>query len=457
MKNSMIRLARLVLILTVLTVTSACAAIPPAVDDQPIPSLAPMLEKVTPAVVNISTSKRSRLGRHPLLDDPFFRWFFEEAPHRPRSQETQSLGSGVIVDASKGYVLTNNHVIEEADQIRVTLKDGRSFEARLLGRDPEMDIAVLQIPAEDLTALPWGDSDRLRVGDFVVAIGSPFGLSQTVTSGIVSALGRSGLGIEGYENFIQTDASINPGNSGGPLVDLRGRLVGIDTAILAPGGGNVGIGFAIPANLAHEVMRQIVRFGRVRRGALGISVQNLSGDLAHALGLKRPRGAVVAAVAPGSAAERAGLREGDVITRVYDHEVASANDLLSRLGVARIGQVLDLEVLRNGKARQVQVRIADPYQGFVPGAEISPLLAGARLGQTRDQSPLGARHGIAVGTVEADSPAWKAGLREGDVIFEVNRQRVRSLRELGTLLPADGSLWHIRLRRGDALVTLVAR
>ncbi|HHI76677.1 MAG TPA: trypsin-like serine protease, partial [Gammaproteobacteria bacterium] len=218
------------LLLALFTVPACTAGLPVAVDGQPLPSLAPMLERVTPAVVNIATSNRRKLRRHPLLDDPFFRWFFEEAPHRPRRPEVQSLGSGIIVDAHKGYVLTNNHVIDEADEIRVTLKDGRSFNARLLGRDPEMDIAVLQIPAEDLTALPWGDSDRLRVGDFVVAIGSPFGLSQTVTSGIVSALGRSGLGIEGYENFIQTDASINPGNSGGPLVDLRGRLVGVNTA-----------------------------------------------------------------------------------------------------------------------------------------------------------------------------------------------------------------------------------
>ncbi|RMG32312.1 MAG: DegQ family serine endoprotease [Gammaproteobacteria bacterium] len=449
--------AGLILSLTLLMSPGAWAAIPPVVAGRPVPSLAPMLERATPAVVNISTSKKSRLSRHPLLDDPFFRWFFEQSPQRPRSRETQSLGSGVIVDAHKGYVLTNNHVIDEADEIRVTLKDGRTFSARLLGRDPEMDIAVLQIPAQDLTALPWGDSDRLRVGDFVVAIGSPFGLNQTVTSGIVSALGRSGLGIEGYENFIQTDASINPGNSGGPLVDLNGHLVGINTAILAPGGGNVGIGFAIPANLARAVMRQIVQFGAVRRGVLGISVQDLNGDLARALDLDRPVGALVVEVAPGSAAERAGLRPGDVIVRIGDHEVGNASDLLSRLGVARIGQRLQLQILRNGKPRTIQVRIADPYEGYVKGETISPLLTGARLAETLDQSALGTRRGIAVGTVKADSPAWRAGLREGDVLFEVNGHRVRSLRELAALLPPGGRLWQIRLRRGDSLVTLVSR
>ena len=445
------------LLLALFTVPACTAGLPVAVDGQPLPSLAPMLERVTPAVVNIATSNRRKLRRHPLLDDPFFRWFFEEAPHRPRRPEEQSLGSGIIVDARKGYVLTNNHVIDEADEIRVTLKDGRSFNARLLGRDPEMDIAVLQIPAEDLTALPWGDSDRLRVGDFVVAIGSPFGLSQTVTSGIVSALGRSGLGIEGYENFIQTDASINPGNSGGPLVDLRGRLVGVNTAILAPGGGNVGIGFAIPGNIAREVMRQIVEYGGVRRGVFGVTVQDLSGDLAHALGLKRSRGALVARVEPGSPAAAAGLREGDVITHIGDHELDGASDFHSRLALARIGQTVRLRVLREGRPLQLSARIADPYAGYTRGEAVSPLLAGALLKPVLDRSPLGENAGIAVGRVSRDSPAWREGLREGDVLYRVNRHRVRTLRELAALLPPGSAIWQLQLRRGDRLLTLVSR
>ena len=271
------------------------ATLPVAVEDGPLPSLAPMLERTTPAVVNISTSTQAPMRSQPLLNDPFFRWFFDQ-PQRRQQREQQSLGSGVIVDSQKGYVLTNQHVIEEAHEIRVTLNDGRKFKARLLGQDPEMDVAVLQIPAENLTAVKLADSQKLRVGDFVVAIGSPFGLNQTVTSGIVSALGRSGLGIEGYENFIQTDASINPGNSGGPLVNLRGELDGINTAILAPNGGNVGIGFAIPVNMVRSIMRQIVEYGGIERGVFGVTVQDMNAELSQAMGMDGSRGAVIAAV-----------------------------------------------------------------------------------------------------------------------------------------------------------------
>ncbi len=446
----------LTIILLLGLVAAAPAALPVAVGGEPLPSLAPMLERVTGAVVNIATSSQRKLRRHPLLDDPFFRWFFEGIPQE-RQRQSQSLGSGVIVDARKGLVLTNHHVIEEANEIRVTLKDGRSFRARLLGKDPEMDIAVLQIPAEDLTSLPWGDSDKLRVGDFVVAIGSPFGLSQTVTSGIVSALGRSGLGIEGYENFIQTDASINPGNSGGPLVNLRGELVGINTAILAPGGGNVGIGFAIPGNLAREVLRQIVEYGGLKRGVFGVSIQNLSGDLAHALGLERPRGALIAEVRPGSPAEQAGLQVGDVVTHIDDHEIANASDFHARLGLARIGQHIRLRVLRDGQPLMLDATIADPYAGFVPGERIAPMLAGALLGEVVDESRFGQNPGIAVGTVTAGSAAWHGGLREGDVIYEINGHRVTSIEQLTRLLRSTPRIWQIRLRRGERLLTLISR
>ncbi|MBI5042086.1 MAG: trypsin-like peptidase domain-containing protein, partial [Gammaproteobacteria bacterium] len=244
MRSSVWRLGA-VLLGILLSIQTAYAVLPTAVDNQPLPTLAPMLEQVTPAVVNIATIGRIRVEQNPLLNDPFFRRFFN-IPAQPRERQTQSLGSGVVVDAKNGYVLTNNHVIDHAEKIRVMLRDGRQFDAKLIGTDPESDIAVIRIPAENLTAVTLADSDNLRVGDFVVAIGNPFGLGQTVTSGIVSALGRTGLGIEGYEDFIQTDASINPGNSGGALVNLRGELVGLNTAIIAPGGGNVGIGFAIP-------------------------------------------------------------------------------------------------------------------------------------------------------------------------------------------------------------------
>ena len=311
----------LFVLLLALTIGHALAALPAQVDGEPLPSLAPMLEKATPAVVNISTVSVVRTEDHPLLRDPFFRWFFER-PLERRNKRSQSLGSGVIIDANRGHVLTNHHVIEKAAEIRVTLNDGRELKAELLGSDPDTDVALLQIPAEDLTAIPLGDSRQLRVGDFVVAIGNPFGLSQTVTSGIVSALGRSGLGIEGYENFIQTDASINPGNSGGPLINLRGELVGINTAILAPSGGNVGIGFAIPVNMVEAIRRQIVDHGGVHRGTFGVTLQDLTPDLARALNLAPDsKGTVVSGVKAGSAAARSGLRAGDL-----DRETEQACD-----------------------------------------------------------------------------------------------------------------------------------
>ncbi len=433
----------------------AYAALPAAVDGEPLPSLAPMLEKVTPAVVNISTVNLMRAEDHPLMRDPFFRRFFE-LPRESQRKRSQSLGSGVIVDARRGYVLTNNHVIEKADEIRVTLHDGRELVAELLGADPETDVALLRIPAEDLTALPIADSNELRVGDFVVAIGNPFGLTQTVTSGIVSALGRSGLGIEGFENFIQTDASINPGNSGGPLVNLRGQLVGINTAILAPSGGNVGIGFAIPVNMAEAIKRQIVEFGGIQRGSFGITVQNLTPDLARALKLPpKARGAVVSGVEPGSAAADAGLRAGDLITRINEQAIITATDLQTQLALMRVGQRAELDVYRDGRKRRFTAQIADPFKDYVDGEDISPQFRGALLGEVVDDSSLGTNPGIAVGRVREDSNAWNSGLREGDVIFQINRSRTRTLDDLEEA--ADGRVYQIKLRRGERLVTLVSR
>jgi len=322
-----------------------------------VPTLAPMLARITPGVVNIAVRSRVR-EQNPLLQDPFFRRFFDLPQGRQtHERETEATGSGVIVDARHGYVLTNGHVVENATRIDVTTKDNRRFTARLVGRDDETDIAVLQIPADHLTAVPMGDSARLRVGDFVLAIGNPFGLGQTVTSGIVSALGRSGLGIEGYEDFIQTDASINPGNSGGPLVDLEGRCVGINTAILAPGGGNIGIGFAVPIDMARRVMEQLIRYGRVRRGRIGVAIEDLTPDLAAALKTAHSEGAVIVRVDPDSPAEQAGLERDDLVVAIDGVPVHSGTQLRDTIGLTTIGRRIDLTIDRHGAPYDVHVRV----------------------------------------------------------------------------------------------------
>jgi Do/DeqQ family serine protease len=338
----------------------AFAAAPiPEIGGAAVPSLAPMLARITPGVVGVSVRGRVR-EENPLLQDPFFRRFFN-LPQRQQQEEreTQASGSGVIVDAAQGYVLTNGHVVENATRIEITTKENRRFTARLIGKDSDTDIALLQIPAQNLTALPIGDSDRLQVGDFVLAIGNPFGLGQTVTSGIVSALGRSGLGIEGYEDFIQTDASINPGNSGGPLVNLQGQCVGINTAILSPGGGNIGIGFAVPINMARRVMDQILRYGEVKRGRIGVAIQDLTPDLADAMKTSHTTGAVIAKVESGSPAERAGLRNGDLVVALNGTAVNSGTQLRNLIGLARIGDEVTLTVDRRGSEYSIAVRI-DP-------------------------------------------------------------------------------------------------
>lgn len=327
----------------------------PLADGAPVQTLAPVVSRITPGVVGISVRGRVRED-NPLLQDPMFRRFFN-LQQQPVERETQATGSGVIVDAAQGYVMTNAHVVENASSIEVTTKDNRRLTAKLIGRDPDTDIAVLQIPAGNLTAVPIGDSDRLQVGDFVLAIGNPFGLGQTVTSGIISALGRSGLGIEGYEDFIQTDASINLGNSGGPLVDLEGRVVGINTAILAPGGGNIGIGFAVPINMARQVMDQLVNYGEIKRGRIGVAIQDLTPDLAQALGTRHTQGAVIARVEPGSAAERAGLRTNDLVVAINGAPMRSGTELRNRVGLSRIGDEVELTVERGGTERSVTVRI----------------------------------------------------------------------------------------------------
>jgi Do/DeqQ family serine protease len=338
---------------------SALAAAPIPEIGGAVPSLAPMLSRVTPGVVNIAVRGKVK-SENPLLQDPFFRRFFN-LPQRQQTEEreTQATGSGVIVDAAQGYVLTNGHVVDNATRIEVTTKDNRRLTAKLVGRDTETDIALLQIPSQNLVAVPMGDSDRLQVGDFVLAVGNPFGLGQTVTSGIVSALGRSGLGIEGYEDFIQTDASINPGNSGGPLVNLQGQVVGINTAILAPGGGNIGIGFAVPINMGRRVMDQIVRYGEVKRGRIGVAIQDLTPELAQAMNTKQTNGAVIARVESGSPAEQAGLKSGDLVVAVNGTVVHSGTQLRNMIGLARIGDQVTLTLDRRGSESTVAVRI-DP-------------------------------------------------------------------------------------------------
>jgi len=434
----------------------AVASMPAAVDGQPVPTLAPMLKRVTPAVVNIASTTRMR-RRSALLDDPFFRRFFD-LPETEQSSE--SLGSGVIVDARRGHILTNHHLIEGADEITVTLKDGRTLQARVIGSDPDSDITVLKIDADHLTAIPLADSNRVQVGDFVVAIGNPFGLSQTVTSGIVSALGRSGLGIEGYEDFIQTDASINPGNSGGALVNLRGELVGINTAIYSPGGagGNVGIGFAIPTRIAQTVMVELLEYGHVRHGRLGAQTQDLTPELATALGPRLHQGAVVAEVEPESAAEQAGLRSGDVVVAADGRPVRRSADLDNAVGFLPPGQLVVLDVVRQGRHLRLQVRLSAAALGKLDGERLNARLAGALLGEVRSRAGSRRRPGTAVQVlqVEPGSVAWSNGLRAGDVILSANHRSVDSLSALrAAVSPQDDNLLLNILRGSTALFALI--
>tara|TARA_Y100000588_G_scaffold29573_1_gene28765 strand:- start:3671 stop:5008 length:1338 start_codon:yes stop_codon:yes gene_type:complete len=432
------------------------AGLPLSVDGETLPSLAPMLEDVLPSVVNISTEGRVSAGSSPFQSDPFFERFFNMMPDsQPRQRRTQSLGSGVIIDSESGYVVTNHHVIENADQIRVRLDDGRSFEAKVVGADPEADVAVIQIPAQSLKAIKLGDSDSLRVGDFVVAIGNPFGLSQTATSGIVSALGRSGLGIEGYEDFIQTDASINQGNSGGALVNLRGELIGVNTAILARGGGNVGIGFAIPVNMVVSLTAQIIEFGEVRRGRLGVHIQDLTPELAEAFGVEAGSGALISKVMPDSAAKAADLREGDVITMVNGRAVKGATELRNVIGLARADEEIELTYIRDRKSFNKKIRIRAVVAESGRGIQISESFEGARLEDVDDSSSQNGQPGIRVVEVTSGSAAWQAGLRSGDIILSVNRQWVFSLEDLVQIVNGRTSGLLLNIQRGESALFLV--
>ena len=421
-----------------------------------VPTLAPMLAEVTPAVVNISTVAPSPAESNPMFRDPFFRRFFD-VPEQQQRQE-RAAGSGVIVDAKNGYVMTNNHVIRGAKEVVVTLKDRRTFKARLIGTDPGTDIAVLKIEATDLKALRFGDSDQLQVGDFVVAIGNPFGIGQTVTSGIVSALSRTGLSMEGYEDFIQTDASINPGNSGGALVSLKGELVGINTAIIGPAGGNVGIGFAVPTAMARVVMEQIIRFGEVRRGKLGIETAELTPELAKTLNIPVSEGAVVAGVEPGQAADKAGLRRGDVIVGANGRPVRGSADLRNKVGLIPIGEEVELRYLREGRQQTTRARVGQPFTLAQVDGQAVPELSGASVTNIERGMPLFGRiEGVIVAKVEQNAPAWQQGLRPGDVIYGVNRRRIRNVNEFMQVVRAAQNQLSLLLVRGDYRITILIR
>lgn len=437
---------------------SAQALLPAATGEgEPLPSLAPMVEKTSPAVVNIATSTKVR-QRNPLLEDPFFRRFFKVPPGRqmPERRAT-SAGSGVIVDARNGYVLTNAHVVDNADEVEVTLVDGRSLQAEVIGVDREVDLAVVKVEADNLTQIKIADSTRMRVGDFVVAIGNPFGLGQTVTTGIVSALGRTGLGIEGYENFIQTDASINPGNSGGALVNLRGELIGINTAIIAPSGGNVGIGFAIPTEMAENVMQQLIEHGEVRRGVLGVTIQDLTPELAEAFDVDQTEGVVITQVMEDSAAQDAGLKSGDVVVAVDGRPVKRVSDLRNKVGLSPIGEKVELSIVRDGKKRTLTATIRETSEKSSEGTGLSRHLDGAALRNLRKGEVTYAESGVLVEQVEQGSAAWRANLRTGDVIINANRQDVATLDDLGKAISDKDAALLLRINREGGVFFIVIR
>ena len=436
---------------------SVNAALPQELDGKELPSLAPMLENVTPAVVNIATEGRVRQRQSPLFSDPFFRRFFQ-IPDQPIERKTSSLGSGVIVDAKRGLVLTNNHVIANAIQITVTLRDGRQVEAEIVGADPETDIAVLKMTAENLTALTTSDSDNLRVGDFVVAIGNPFGLGQTVTSGIISALSRSGLGIEEYEDFIQTDASINPGNSGGALVNLKGQLVGINTAIFSQSGASHGIGFAIPINLALRIMEQILDTGEVKRGFLGVSIQDITPELAEAFGLTKKSGALINKVLKDSPADKAGLLPGDIVILIDGKKIRNANDVRNRIGLLPVGERIKFKLLREGKEFELTILVDEGTSKKIKPKVTSELLIGVTVGDIQKGNPyFGKVKGVTVLEIKRGSLAWVSGLRTNDVITSVNKNPVKNLEEFLSSVDKKNDSLLLRIVRGNMATFIVIK
>lgn len=432
------------------------AAMPAAVGDTPVPSLSPMIKKVSPAIVNIATrgTIHEKGPQNPLLDDPFFRRFFDVPQDSgPRDRPFQSAGSGVIFDAKAGYIVTNAHVVENASEITVTLQDGRDLKAEIVGSDDPSDVAVLKVKTDGLIQISLGDSAKVEVGDFVVAIGNPFGLQHTVTSGIISGLSRSGINPDGYEDFIQTDASINPGNSGGALVNLRGELIGINTAILSRSGGNIGIGFAIPVNMAHSVMDQLVKYGSVKRGLLGVSMYTVTPDIAQSLGLPSAQGALVSQVVDGSPAEKAGIHTGDVITSVNGQPVKSNGELRNAIGLMRVGDKVEIGLLREGKPIHLTAVISDtttPQASTTAPEGINKAFEGAILVDAPDGG------GALVKAVEAGSAAAQVGLRNNDVIIGANRAKVTTVQQLRDRAK-NSSVLVLEVRRAKAIVLIPLR
>ncbi len=455
MKKPLLALTVLSLSLSsIITPITATAALPLTVSGEQMPSLAPMLEQVTPAVVSIAV-EGTQVSKQRVPEQ--FRFFFgpdfpvEQMQERP----FRGLGSGVIIDADKGYVVTNYHVINNAEKIRVQLHDGREYDAELVGGDKMSDIALLKLAeAKNLTQIKIADSDKLRVGDFAVAIGNPFGLGQTVTSGIVSALGRSGLNIENFENFIQTDAAINSGNSGGALVNLNGELIGINTAILGPNGGNVGIGFSIPSNMMKNLTSQILEFGEVKRGMLGVQGGEVNSELAEALGYDSTKGAFVSQVVPDSAAEKAGIEAGDIIVSVNGKKIETFSELRAKVATLGAGKTVKLGIVRDGKEKAYDVTLGEANNTKTKADNLHKGLQGAELSNTTNSDPI---KGVKVTDVAKDSPAASYQLQKDDIIIGVNRQRVKNIADLRAIMDTNPSILALNIQRGDRTIYLVVR
>ncbi|WP_279085101.1 Do family serine endopeptidase [Gilliamella apis] len=439
--------------LSLATLPNAYAAFPFIPTDnnlqQQQPSLAPMLEKVLPSVVSINVEGTAKMQSNMPEE---FRRFFGYPDSQSRS--FSGLGSGVIIDAEKGYIVTNNHVIDNADKITVSLNDGHEYQAKLIGKDPQSDIALLKVDdANKLTAIKIADSDKTRVGDYVVAIGNPFGIGQTVTSGIISALARSGLNMNGFENFIQTDASINQGNSGGALVNLNGELVGINTAIIAPSGGNVGIGFAIPSNMVKSLTSQLIEYGEVKRGVLGIKGNELTSDIAKAFDLEVQKGAFVSEVIADSAAQEAGIKSGDVIISMDGKPVDSFAELRAKIATTGAGRTVKLGLIRDGKEISVEVKLKNSDQLSTEAKSLHPALDGATLtnGDVKGQK------GVLIESIAKNSPASRLSLQEGDLITGVNKTRVESISDLRKIIDSNPSAIALNIVRGDSRLYLILR
>jgi serine protease Do/serine protease DegQ len=428
---------------------SAWAALPTHVGDRPVTSLAPIVESASPAVVNIRV-RQTVSTRSPFADDAMRR-FFNIPGRSDAERQVQSAGSGVIVDAGNGYILTNHHVVENADEILITLLDGELLDAEVVGSDAETDIAVLKVDATGLTEMPIGDSENVRVGDFVIAIGNPFGLGHTVTSGIVSALSRTGIGA-GLEDFIQTDASINPGNSGGALVNMHGELVGINSAIISRTGGNVGIGFAVPTEIASSIMNQILDFGEVRRGLLGVSINPIDAAAAEALNIPVDAGAIITQISPNSAAEKAGLKVEDVIIEVNQKKISDARELTNAIGLLSAGDKVDIRYVRDGDTQQTTAELGARITTNVSGGDIHRGLAGAEFQSTTASS----LRGVEVPVVEENSAAAQRGLRQGDVVLAINRQRVQSISEM-IEVASEYEILFLSVQRGERQLMLQIR